>query len=460
MVRELRLPRHAGLLRRHHKDRQQHRMPAGETVLVTVLHVAATHAGTLLLALHLRPANQAAGRVKARGLRPAGEPGVVDFLEVDRQLVATLHQARNPAGGATLPTLHHRQIHAVPLTRQVAFAAQADFIRIGRELAHHPAQLTHPHLHPQGHQGLIPFAQRPSHEHQQSIQHLADLGLAGIGQVPGKHLDQALVAGHTPLEQLQEVHEHLVALEQLAQVFAPGGILDVPGVYRSGFFGKEQPKPRRNRLGWRTVARGLERRRRFTMEAEHEVHHRVFQKHPDRLPVLHHHGLRRERHTEHLPSVFAQRRGVRTATERGRSARADQMLRVDLQPRAQTPQQQGQIRSLGAVEAVQLVHHHIAQRGRRVGRPQLAVQRPQHQIVEHLVVGQQDVGRVLAQGGPVRNHRVRRHHHAVPCVTTLTRIAANVETNPQSGKSRNAGHQLRDAPRLIRGQRVHRINDQ
>ena len=56
---------------------------------------------------------------------------------------------------------------------------------------------------------------------------------------------------------------------------------------------------------------------------------------------------------------------------------------------------------LSAVERVQLVHHQVSQRARLVVPPEPEVERPDQQVVQHLVVRQQDVRRPCAQRVPV-----------------------------------------------------------
>ena len=60
-------------------------------------------------------------------------------------------------------------------------------------------------------------------------------------------------------------------------------------------------------------------------------------------------------------------------------------------------EQHGDVGALGAVVGVELVEHEVLQRVGLVGGPQVAVLAPEQEEVEHLVVGEQDVGRVVAQ---------------------------------------------------------------
>ena len=310
---------HAGPLRRHPVYRHEGLMPTGETRLLALLHVTAAHAHVLFDPLGEGTANAAHG-VKVCCLRRTCKPSVVNHFQIGRQLTTGLYLSRNPTRGAALPALHHGQIHPIAFARQIPLTAQLDLFRIGRELADHAAQLPHPHLHTQRDQRLIALSQGPGHEHQQRVEHLPDLALAGVGHIAGEGLGQHVVARHPALEELEQVHEQLVALEQCPKGFAPRGVAHVR---RRWLVREEEAKPRSHRRLGRTVARGFQRIGPFAMEAEHEVHHRVFQEHSHRLAVLHHHRIGLEGHAEHLPRVLAQRRGIRAATQRCRGSGAN-----------------------------------------------------------------------------------------------------------------------------------------
>ena len=70
------------------------------------------------------------------------------------------------------------------------------------------------------------------------------------------------------------------------------------------------------------------------------------------------------------------------------------------QPQTQPAQQQGHVGALGSVIGVELIEHDVLQ---RVGGklPHQLVGVPKQQLIEHLVVRQQDVRRILAHGVPV-----------------------------------------------------------
>ena len=245
-----------------------------------------------------------------------------------------------------------------------------------------------------------------------------------------------------------------MALEQLAQPTAPRRCVDVLWHW---LVREKQRKPSLHRSLRSGVLRWLQQRRLFCPEQEHVVHRGVFQKPPHRLAALGHHSLFTKRHTKNLPRIFAQRRRVCGVAQGGRCASTNEVPGGSFESCAQAAQQQGQVGTLGTIKSVQLVHHHIAQRGGYVGGPQLAVLGPQHQVVEHLVVGQQDVGRVLAQGVAVSDDGALGHHHAF---ARCPGVSAHIQPHAQPGKRSGGRHQLGNAARLVGGQCIHGVDDQ
>ena len=80
-----------------------------------------------------------------------------------------------------------------------------------------------------------------------------------------------------------------------------------------------------------------------------------------------------------------------------RGSGADEVFLGGLEPVLEAPDQAADVGALGSVEGVQLVDDQVAQGFRRVVLPQPPLVGPQQHEVEHLVVGQQDVGRLAAQ---------------------------------------------------------------
>ena len=79
------------------------------------------------------------------------------------------------------------------------------------------------------------------------------------------------------------------------------------------------------------------------------------------------------------------------------------------QPSFQTADQAGHIGPLGAIIGMQLVQHQKAQRFGAVPGPQALVFRAQQQEVEHLIVRQEDIRRVITDGIPVFNQVAITH---------------------------------------------------
>ena len=147
-------------------------------------------------------------------------------------------------------------------------------------------------------------------------------------------------------------------------------------------------------------------------------------------------------------------RPVFPAADCGRRAGADQSV-VRLKPCPQPPDETGEVRPLRAVEGVQLVHHQKAQHAADVVPPEWKVDRPREQQIEHLVVGEQDVRRVFAQDLAVLDEVVRSHS-PTGRRTGLTHVQPRRHPAP---KRRSAVDDRGNAPRLIRRESVHGIDD-
>ena len=172
------LANHLRALSRHAKHPQQLLMTASLAFALPLLNRSTSHTNAFVDTLDMRT-RDALRRIEACGFRAPREPGVVDLVQLCRELAGSLHQSRQPSRCAALTALDHGQIHTVALTRQVPLAAQLHVQRVRAQLAHHTTQLAHPKLHPQRHQGLIALTQCPSHQNQQCIQHLHHLRGAG-----------------------------------------------------------------------------------------------------------------------------------------------------------------------------------------------------------------------------------------------------------------------------------------
>ena len=138
---------------------------------------------------------------------------------------------------------------------------------------------------------------------------------------------------------------------------------------------------------------------------------------------------------EHILRKFQQPRlaSLRSVAERGRivpthaPARPAASCRRALSRRIR----HGQVRPLRTVEGVQLVHHQVAQRLRPLCAHSGLSSRAQQQEIQHLVVGEQDVGRVLPQRLAVV-HELSPAHRPCRAAPSRRRCTARRVTWPRS----------------------------
>ncbi len=128
-----------------------------------------------------------------------------------------------------------------------------------------------------------------------------------------------------------------------------------------------------------------------------------------------------------------------------------------LQGQPQPPEQHGHVGALGPVVGVELVQDDVLE---RVGAqpPQLLVVVAQQELIEHLVVGEQDVRWRLAKDGSRGDQAVRSHLRALRDLLAGVEPGGNASqrVRPVCG----VGDEPGQAQRLIVRQRVHRIEDQ
>ena len=147
------------------------------------------------------------------------------------------------------------------------------------------------------------------------------------------------------------------------------------------------------------------------------------------------------------------RGGGLVAGQGGAGADAAVAARLEVQLGPQAPEQAGHVAALGAVVGVQLVEDDVAHGVGAGVLPQLAVLGTEHEEVEHLVVGQQDVRRVLAEDFPVGDDVVGPHR-------PVAALAADVQ--PRRHPALEPGlvpDLLRQPAGLVAGQGVHRVED-
>ncbi|MPM32560.1 hypothetical protein SDC9_79124 [bioreactor metagenome] len=127
---------------------------------------------------------------------------------------------------------------------------------------------------------------------------------------------------------------------------------------------------------------------------------------------------------------------------------------VALQRQPEAAQQHGDVGALGAVVGVELVEHQV---GQALGAlpPDVLVLLAQEELVEHLVVGQQDVRRSVLDDAVVGDQPL------VADLGPLRAFLTGVERGGDAGQAvRRIGDQLGETERLVVGQRIHRVEDQ
>ena len=147
--------------------------------------------------------------------------------------------------------------------------------------------------------------------------------------------------------------------------------------------------------------------------------------------------------------------------ERRRRTHAHQLPRRCAQAALQAANQACQVCALRTIEGVQFVHHQVAQRVWALLGPQAQVGRTQQQKVQHLVVGQQDVGRIVPQGSSIGDDSEGAWFvlDFLDGLRLLRGRITDIEPSAYARQSCRLDDGLGDAPRLIGGQGVHRVKD-
>jgi hypothetical protein len=185
-----------------------------------------------------------------------------------------------------------------------------------------------------------------------------------------------------------------------------------------------------------------------------------------RLPGLGDHAIGRERLAEDGLSKGEHRLRIALVAQRGggrdrrdAAERPPPLLvgdrRVVIRPEVlerhpQAAQQHGDVGALRAVVGVELIEDEVLQAARAL-RPQRGVLGAQQQLVEHLVVGEQHVGRLAADDGAVGDEAVLGDLRA------LRAVLPGVERSRHAGELRLPGEQRGEAAGLVVGERVHRV---
>ena len=189
----------------------------------------------------------------------------------------------------------------------------------------------------------------------------------------------------------------------------------------------------------------------------------------DVQPGLGDHRLRTERFTEHRLGERAHHRRVALVPQRRRGRDRGDVAQwsstvpgvdrrvvvtpVALERHAQPSQQHRHVGALRTVVGVELVQDQVGQAGGRLP-PERLVGGAQQQLVEHLVVGEQDVRRIVTDDLPIGDQPIG--------VDRSTGRAAftGVDGRGDPSKLRILGQQPGQSAGLVVRERVHRVEDQ
>ena len=175
--------------------------------------------------------------------------------------------------------------------------------------------------------------------------------------------------------------------------------------------------------------------------------------------ILGHHGFRRERGIENLAGIRADVTYCLFSAHGGRRADEAHVIAGGVQPVGEPAQQTGQVGALRAVEGMQFVYDKVFERVRIVAVPNPGVFGAYQQIVEHLVVGEQDVRRVFEQL-IVAGHDVGGGHGVVVLVAAALAHLAHIHARGHVvAQFRTVVDEFCQSLRLVGGEGVHRINE-
>lgn len=135
----------------------------------------------------------------------------------------------------------------------------------------------------------------------------------------------------------------------------------------------------------------------------------------------------------------------------GGGAHTYQLTRWQVQPALEAADQAREIRTLSAVEGMQLVHHQIAQCIGLLLRPQRCICGADQQEIQHFVVGQQDIRGILAQRVAVGDDREAAVLQLSHPVGLHRRLIAHIEAGADAGQRGGFDDFFRNAPGLIAG---------
>ena len=333
----------------------------------------------------------------------------------------------------------------------------------GGQAHQHAPLLPQPKLQAQLHegQGRVHRVPRPGHQGQEGIERFRCVVLGGGGQKARQLVHQLIHGAQLPGEQAQQVVELELTLEPQAQGGAPDRVRHRRRVGLKPGLRKEQPVPGRDGLDHGRIAARVQDLPQVADRGELVLDQRPAEELRHRQALLADHCPKAkggvEGLAEDLPGVGQKPLRLGRVAQGRRGTDTHQMIRRGPEARLEPADEQGEVRPLGPVEGVQLVHHQVAQGLGPVVPPQHPIPRADQQVVQHLVIGEQDVRGLSAQGRLRGNDAVRPH----PLRPRRTpRALAHEEPDPQPAQRRVGVDRLCEAPGLVIGQGVHGVDHQ
>ena len=416
------------------------------------------------------------------------EEAVVEPPEVLIHAVARLAAEGGPAGRPAFAALDERQV-SVPLFRaQVVGVTQAAQDRPGRgpaaaagsgrfrrkgfaalafgrfraliralvNAANHTAEFARPqvdaYLEEGAKLGLDTCASvAPGHRDQgaqpveQAERLLVALDLERLAEAADDFAQGFRLAVQNP----QQVHEAAVPGQALGELAPPLGGIDIlwRGLAEEDFVHRADVFVDRSRSAGRLLP--------MTGRAKQVgADERGAQEFVDALPDLPDDRAWFERLAEDPRGIPGQFRFLGFAAQGRRRANARQAFLGNLEARLEPADEAGEIRALRAIERVQFIDHEPVQGSRAIQPPKALVPGANQQVVQHLVVRQEDVRRAFQHAPTVFDDALGGHTRR-RIGRALADEQARRDPVLQRGGSVNG---LRDAPRLIGRQGVHRID--
>ncbi len=322
----------------------------------------------------------------------------VEGLEVGDHGVVVLAFDPGPSHAAALPAMDQGQ---VPLQLPVIQIVREPEFGCGGDFSGHPAQLPEPEMVPDLEKrlsmavGVFHGRRHQGQDAGQDVDFVIVGGGSEFGGDPFQVRQDVGVAADPAGENFEQVLEKEMALEFVAQVGAPGAVGDVRDwngvVEPEGVLGRDV-------VGEGGVFFGVQFVRLFQGDDLHLGDEAFFEERAGRDAVFRYHGVGVQGLAEDFGCIVQEAAVSGFVPQGRRGADAAEMALRGFQPGLEPPQEAGQVGALGAVEGVEFIHHQVPEGFGVVLRPQGEIPGADQEVVEHLVVGEQDVGRAVAQG--------------------------------------------------------------